>query len=57
MNYEIFEKEKSIKFGWSLEFLTLGSNLIEGVAAFGFGIIAGSVVLVGFGIDLLVAAR
>jgi cation diffusion facilitator family transporter len=34
-----------------LEYFTVGWNLIEGVVAIGAGIIAGSVALVGFGVD------
>jgi divalent metal cation (Fe/Co/Zn/Cd) transporter len=34
-----------------LEYLTLGWNVIEGMVAIGAGLIAGSVALVGFGVD------
>jgi cation diffusion facilitator family transporter len=34
-----------------LEYFTVGGNVIEGVVAIGAGIIAGSVALVGFGVD------
>jgi divalent metal cation (Fe/Co/Zn/Cd) transporter len=34
-----------------LEYVTIGWNVIEGVVAIGAGIIAGSVALVGFGVD------
>jgi divalent metal cation (Fe/Co/Zn/Cd) transporter len=34
-----------------LEYFTVGWNLIEGVVAIGAGIIAGSVALIGFGVD------
>lgn len=51
MNSEVLEKEKSIKYGKFLEFLTISWNLIEGFVAIGAGILAGSVALVGFGID------
>jgi divalent metal cation (Fe/Co/Zn/Cd) transporter len=34
-----------------LEYFTVGWNVIEGVVAIGAGIIAGSVALVGFGVD------
>ena len=51
MNSEILEKEKSIKYGKFLEYLTISWNLVEGFVAIGAGILAGSVALVGFGID------
>ncbi len=51
MNNEILEKEKSIKYGKFLEYLTISWNLIEGFVAVSAGILAGSVALVGFGID------
>jgi divalent metal cation (Fe/Co/Zn/Cd) transporter len=34
-----------------LEYFTVGGNVIEGVVAIGAGIIAGSVALIGFGVD------
>jgi hypothetical protein len=34
-----------------LEYFTVGWNVIEGVVAIGAGIIAGSVALIGFGVD------
>ncbi len=37
--------------GITLEYLTLGWNLVEGVVALASGAVAGSVALVGFGID------
>ena len=51
MNAEVLEKEKSVKYGKFLEYLTIGWNLIEGFVAIGAGILAGSVALVGFGVD------
>ncbi len=51
MNTEVLEKESFVKYGRSLEYLTIGWNLIEGVVAVGMGIVAGSVALVGFGVD------
>lgn len=51
MNTEILEKEKSVKYGKFLEYLTISWNLIEGFVAIASGIVAGSVALVGFGID------
>ena len=51
MNSEILEKEKSVKYGKFLEYLTIGWNFVEGFVAVGAGILAGSVALVGFGVD------
>ncbi len=51
MNAEVLAKEKFIKYGRFLEYLTISWNLVEGFVAIGAGIIAGSVALVGFGFD------
>ena len=40
-----------LRFGLRLEYLTISWNLIEAVAAIGFGLAAGSIALVGFGFD------
>jgi divalent metal cation (Fe/Co/Zn/Cd) transporter len=40
-----------IRRGKVLEFLTVAYNLLEGVIAVGAGIVAGSIALVGFGVD------
>ncbi len=40
-----------VKRGRALEYLTIGWNLLEGVIAVGFGLLAGSIALVGFGVD------
>lgn len=40
-----------IRRGRSLEYLTIGWNLLEGLVAVGSGVVAGSTALVGFGID------
>jgi divalent metal cation (Fe/Co/Zn/Cd) transporter len=40
-----------IRRGRSLEYLTIGWNLLEGLVAVGAGVVAGSTALVGFGID------
>jgi len=37
-----------------LEYLTIGWNLIEAGIAIGAGVIAGSIVLIGFGVDTLI---
>jgi divalent metal cation (Fe/Co/Zn/Cd) transporter len=41
----------ALQQGITLEYLTLGWNLIEGVAAIASGAVAGSVALIGFGVD------
>jgi len=55
MNTEVTSQEdgrtESIRRGRLLEYLTIGWNLLEGAVAVGSGLIAGSVALVGFGID------
>ncbi len=51
MSDSVLETEKSIKYGKFLECLTIGWNLVEGFVAIGAGILAGSVALVGFGVD------
>lgn len=40
-----------LRRGRSLEYLTIGWNMLEGVVAVGSGLVAGSAALVGFGID------
>ncbi|MGB8509594.1 MAG: cation transporter [Pyrinomonadaceae bacterium] len=44
----------SIKRGRILEYLTIGWNTLEAVAAIGAGLLAGSIALVGFGIDSVI---
>ena len=44
----------SLRSGRRLEYLTLGWNLLEGVASVGVGLLAGSTALVGFGADSFV---
>jgi divalent metal cation (Fe/Co/Zn/Cd) transporter len=41
----------SVRRGRLLEYLTIAWNLLEGVIAVGSGVVAGSIALVGFGID------
>ena len=45
------ERPDLLRFGLRLEYLTISWNLIEAVAAIGFGLAAGSIALVGFGFD------
>ena len=43
-----------IKRGRRLEYFTLGWNMLEAVVAIGAGLLAGSIALVGFGVDSLI---
>ncbi len=55
MNTEATSQEDgrsaNVRRGRLLEYLTIGWNLLEGSVAVGSGLIAGSIALVGFGID------
>jgi hypothetical protein len=44
----------NVRRGRLLEYLTIGWNLLEGVIAVGSGLLAGSIALVGFGVDSFV---
>jgi len=44
----------AIHRGVKLEYLTIGWNLLEGVVGLAAGVVAGSIALVGFGIDSLI---
>ena len=43
-----------VRRGLRLEYLTVGWNVVEGVVAVGAGLAAGSIALIGFGVDSLV---
>lgn len=43
-----------LRRGLSLEYLTVGWNLVEGLIAVGAGLAAGSIALIGFGVDSFV---
>jgi divalent metal cation (Fe/Co/Zn/Cd) transporter len=43
-----------IRAGRRLEFFTLGWNLVEAIVAVGAGLVAGSIALVGFGVDSVI---
>lgn len=49
-----FVRADNIKIGRRLEYLTIGWNSLEAIVAVGAGAIAGSVALVGFGIDSII---
>ena len=44
----------NLKRGLQLEYLTVGWNILEGIIAVGAGIAAGSIALIGFGVDSFV---
>ncbi len=46
--------EALYKKGLYLEYFTVGYNLLEAAVAIGFGLLAGSIALVGFGLDSIV---
>jgi len=47
-------RAQSVRRGRILEYFTIGWNLLEAIVAVGSGILAGSVSLIGFGIDSLI---
>jgi divalent metal cation (Fe/Co/Zn/Cd) transporter len=51
---QIFARETIVRRGLRLEYLTLGWNSLEAVIAIGSGLVAGSIALVGFGIDSVI---
>jgi divalent metal cation (Fe/Co/Zn/Cd) transporter len=48
------ERANQLRAGRRLEYFTLGWNLTEAAVAIGAGLVAGSVALIGFGIDSLI---
>ncbi|MBA3631594.1 MAG: cation transporter [Acidobacteria bacterium] len=57
MNTEILKNSihaVSVRRGRTLEYFTIGWNSLEAVVAITFGILAGSVALIGFGIDSII---
>lgn len=44
----------NLKRGLQLEYLTVGWNIVEGIIAVGAGLAAGSIALIGFGVDSFV---
>lgn len=51
MSVETLERGHAIRRGRVLEYLTITWNLLEGIVSVGAGLIAGSIALVGFGVD------
>ena len=47
-------RENDTRKGRRLEYFTLGWNLTEAVVGIGAGVIAGSIALVGFGVDSII---
>lgn len=47
-------RSQSVKRGRWLEYLTIGWNSLEAIIAIGAGLIAGSIALVGFGLDSII---
>ena len=58
MSSEVLDKNfiraEHLRRGRNLEYLTIGWNLLEAVIAIGAGLLAGSIALVGFGIDSVI---
>lgn len=54
MSEQVIERSVLVRRGKFLEYFTIGWNLLEAVVAVGSGLIAGSIALVGFGIDSLI---
>ncbi|HMG71004.1 MAG TPA: cation transporter, partial [Gemmatimonadaceae bacterium] len=48
------ERKSAVRRGQWLSWLTLGYNSLEGIIAVGAGVLAGSIALVGFGVDSLI---
>lgn len=48
------ERRSTVRRGQWLSWLTLGYNSLEGIVAVGAGVLAGSIALVGFGVDSLI---
>ena len=48
------DRARHLKRGRRLEYFTLGWNMVEAVVAIGAGWLAGSIALVGFGVDSLI---
>src|SRR3954452_20181409 len=47
----VFDRQGMAQRGKSLEYFTIGWNTLEGLVAVAYGLLAGSISLVGFGID------
>ena len=54
METQVISRDEAVRQGRRLEYFTAGWNLIEAAVALGAGIFAGSIALIGFGIDSLI---
>ncbi len=54
METQVISKDEAVRQGRRLEYFTVGWNLIEAAVAIGAGVFAGSIALIGFGIDSLI---
>lgn len=58
MSVEVLSQDSlraaSVRRGRRLEYLTIGWNVLEAVIAIGAGLVAGSIALVGFGVDSVI---
>lgn len=54
MTVVVADRPRLLRRGLRLEYLTVGWNVVEGLIAVGAGIAAGSVALIGFGVDSFV---
>jgi divalent metal cation (Fe/Co/Zn/Cd) transporter len=54
MERRVIPRDKAVRQGRLLEYFTVGWNLIEAAVAIGAGLFAGSIALIGFGIDSLI---
>jgi len=50
----ILARQANVRRGRNLEYLTIGWNSLEAVVAVGAGLLAGSIALVGFGVDSVI---
>ena len=50
----VSDRPRLLGRGLRLEYLTVGWNIVEGLVAIGAGVIAGSIALIGFGVDSFV---
>ncbi len=51
MTVTALSRRQLLRRGLRLEYLTVGWNIVEGVVAVGAGMLAGSIALIGFGVD------
>ena len=54
METQVIRRDEAVRQGRRLEYFTVGWNLIEAAVAIGAGVFAGSIALIGFGIDSLI---